>query len=63
MATTTPQQNKYKNTLFYLTELLYMIFCFTASSATPVITLLEYIPDTHFCLLTDDSSTIHHYEI
>jgi hypothetical protein len=34
MATTTPQQNRYKNTLFDITELLYLIFCFTAYTAT-----------------------------
>jgi hypothetical protein len=37
MATTTPQQNKYKNTLFDITELLYLIFCFTAYTATIVL--------------------------
>jgi hypothetical protein len=34
MATTTPQQNRYKNTLFDITELLYLIFCFTAYTVT-----------------------------
>jgi hypothetical protein len=34
MATATPQQNRYKNTLFDITELLYLIFCFTAFTAT-----------------------------
>jgi hypothetical protein len=33
MATTTQQQNRHKNTLFYIIELLYMIFCFTAYTA------------------------------
>jgi hypothetical protein len=34
MATTTLQQNRYKNTLFNITKLLYLIFCFTAYTAT-----------------------------